>query len=77
MPRNLVILIDLEDLPKQILESATTCFSAHRVQLCVDGKPLPPAEAAVRMRELANNVAAMITAVGEVAMDDYLRNGNS
>lgn len=70
MARELVILVDLDDLPKQILESAATCFDAHRVKLYVDGKPLSIAEAAIRMRELANNVAAAVVAVGEVAMDE-------
>lgn len=75
MGRRLVILVDLDDLPKQILESAVTCFNAHRVQLYIDGEPLSINEAAIRMREMSNNVAAAITTTGEVEMDDFL-NGN-
>lgn len=76
MARRLVILVDLDELPKLILESAQTCFGAHRVQLYIDGKPLTIADTATRMHEMSNNVAAAIAATGEVDMDDYLRNGN-
>lgn len=55
MSRRITITVDIDDLPKLVIDSASTCLRAHGIELSDK-----------YFKEMGNNVAAGIVSVGDM-----------